>query len=260
MATWFKFHTDFRDHYKTRNACRALGIDVVQFTGHMVLLWSFTTEHAWKDADLAPWGDEGIEQAAGWKGQPGAFVAALRECGREKDGGRGPGFLDGSIVHDWLELAGKLVTDRIAKIKKRRKPRQEEQPEPAPGTDATDYDGIQAAWNAFARKHGLSEVRTLTRERRAKVRARDWSVERLNEILTASGGPEKQPFLFGSKGWRMDFDWLFAKDDNALKVLEGKYRSATGAKPDDDDPYKDARARQRARHAEAETAYRPGKA
>ena len=76
----------------------------------MISLWHFVLKNAWKDANLEPWGDDGIEEAARWDGKSGAFVAAIREAK----------FIDGFIVHDWLERAGKLVLDRMYNEERRK--------------------------------------------------------------------------------------------------------------------------------------------
>jgi len=74
-------------------------------------LWHFVLRNAWETADLEPWGDDGIEHAARWGGQPGAFVAALRDAG----------YLDGSVAHGWMNRAGSLVMDRLRKKTERSK-------------------------------------------------------------------------------------------------------------------------------------------
>lgn len=85
--------------------CRILKIKPVVAVGHLQSLWHFTLRNAWENADLSPWGDDGIDAAARWEGAPGAMVKALREVG----------YLDGSVVHGWLERAGSLVLDRLRK-------------------------------------------------------------------------------------------------------------------------------------------------
>ena len=77
----------------------------------MVSLWHFALANSWETADLEKWGDTGIERAARWNGKPGRMVKALRDSG----------FLDGSIIHDWMEAAGKLVHERLRKREERSK-------------------------------------------------------------------------------------------------------------------------------------------
>lgn len=100
---WIEFHDDIWEHHKTERFADMLGLPTVYAVGHLASLWHFVLRNAWRDANLAPWGDRGIERAARWEGEPGKFVHAARECG----------VLDGSVVHGWMERAGKLVQDRL---------------------------------------------------------------------------------------------------------------------------------------------------
>lgn len=70
--------------------------------GHLHSLWHFTLRNAWRDANLEPWGDDGIAHAARWTGDHAVFCSALREVK----------FLDQYVVHSFIERAGKLINDR----------------------------------------------------------------------------------------------------------------------------------------------------
>jgi hypothetical protein len=86
------------------------------------------------------------------------------------------------------------------------------------------YDGVTTSWNAFARLHGLSPIRSLTTKRRQGVRLRHkhiWPV--LDEVYRKIAASD---FLKGSSGWRIDFDFLWCHPDNYIKILEGKYDNA----------------------------------
>ncbi len=107
---WIEFHDDIWEHHKTERLSDLLGLPIVYTVGHLASLWHFTLRNAWRDADLAPWGEKGIERGARWVGDPGKFVAAARECG----------FLDGTIVHGWMDRAGKLVQDRLYNEQRRK--------------------------------------------------------------------------------------------------------------------------------------------
>ena len=72
---------------------------------------AFCFDNAWRDASLERWNDAGIEEACRWNGKEGKMSKALRNAG----------FLDGFIVHGWLENAGKLVNDRLRIEAKRNK-------------------------------------------------------------------------------------------------------------------------------------------
>ncbi len=107
---WIESHDDIWTHHKTRALCRALKIRPIEAVGHLTSLWHFVLVNAWESANLEAWGEDGLEEAARWDGNPGAFILAAREAG----------FVDGFTVYGWLERAGKLVQDRIYN-KERRK-------------------------------------------------------------------------------------------------------------------------------------------
>ncbi len=83
--------------------------------------------------------------------------------------------------------------------------------------------GLRDAWNKCAKNLKLPRVEKLTDARRAKVRARlaatDWPWrEALKRIA-------KSPFLLGEndRNWKVNFDWFISNEDNAYKIIEGKY-------------------------------------
>lgn len=100
---WIEFHDDIWEHHKTEHFADLLGVSLVTAVGHLGSLWHFVLRNAWRDADLTPWGVRGIARAARWVEEPEKFVKAAQDCG----------FLEGFVVHGWLERAGKLVQDRL---------------------------------------------------------------------------------------------------------------------------------------------------
>lgn len=109
---WIESHEEIWDHHKVIRLCTAVGQPDYAVVGRLFSLWHFVLRNAWRDANLEPWGDEGIERASRWDGEKGVFVAALRECG----------FLDGFVVHGWQKRAGRLVQDRRRnELRKRRR-------------------------------------------------------------------------------------------------------------------------------------------
>lgn len=84
---------------------------------------------------------------------------------------------------------------------------------------------IVDAWRRVCVPKGAPNVREVTASRAGKLRLRihqhptyAWWDELFVKIA-------QTPFLFGngSRGWRVDLDWLIANDRNALKIVEGKY-------------------------------------
>ncbi len=99
---WIESHSDIWNHFKTRRLQKHLGIPLTQTVGHLLSLWHFTLDNSWQTGDLERWGEDGIEDACRWAGQPGALINALREVG----------YLDEYKVHDWFDYAGELVRKR----------------------------------------------------------------------------------------------------------------------------------------------------
>ena len=78
-----------------------LQVQPVVILGHIHALWHTVLEQQ-EDGDLAKWSDAFIAQAAHWTGESLIFVNELRQCG----------FLDGSLLHDWIDYAGRYLTSK----------------------------------------------------------------------------------------------------------------------------------------------------
>lgn len=72
-------------------------------------------------------------------------------------------------------------------------------------------------WNRKAHSKGLPEIRTLTEDRRRKLKTRLANPKWFEIFVSAF---KKLP-LGGD--WQPDFDWFIANASNASKVAEGKY-------------------------------------
>lgn len=99
---WIKVHEEIATHYKTERLADQLNLPPAQAAGHLLFLWLFTVRNAWRDGDLSKWGDNAIERGAGWQGGKGVLVDALRSSG----------WLDGSEVHDWQDVAGVFIKQK----------------------------------------------------------------------------------------------------------------------------------------------------
>jgi len=75
-----------------------LGIKQVYLSGHLHSLWHNVLEQQ-EDGNLINWPDELIAQMAAFDGDAKQFVFLLR---KHK-------WLDGSLVHDWMDYAGKYL-------------------------------------------------------------------------------------------------------------------------------------------------------
>lgn len=105
-------------------------------------------------------------------------------------------------------------------------------------------------WNAFAIKHGLSQIEQIEtgsiRESHLKVRIKkmgDQPEKFFSEFLSKI---EEQPFLLGDNkdGWLVTFDWII-NSSNYQKIIEEQYKKRgqkepslwTGPKKRDPDPF-----------------------
>ena len=103
----------------------------------VIALWSLTLEYAWRDGNLEGLGEDGIAEACEWDENPGKLIQALRECGKQKNGETGPGFLDGFVVHNWTKRAGRLIWQRLRRLKA--KDIDKSQPSPSSAPDPNEY-------------------------------------------------------------------------------------------------------------------------
>lgn len=230
MSTWIAVDDELPYIHKTATFRRMLKAGSTrEAMSYLIMLWLYTLKVAWRNGDLSPYGESMIEEACEWKGEPGALVKAMRECGHVgPDGIRGSGFLDGYIVHDWVERSGKLINDRIYREERRA----------GGGTDLAPKDPeaqlIHQIWNNYAK------MRSLPASARAPKLPDGMNSVKFQLLLDAAA---KQPFLHGAgpQHWRMDLGWLL-RPANTEKVLASGYfvkESGAAAEPvgaDEGDP------------------------
>jgi len=75
----------------------------VYIMGHLHALWHTVLEQQ-EDGDLSRWSDQLIAQAAQWDGDATEFVTRLRERG----------WIDGHLVHDWIDYVGPYLTKKYS--------------------------------------------------------------------------------------------------------------------------------------------------
>lgn len=92
---------------------------------------------------------------------------------------------------------------------------------------ALQPEHVVEAWNALAVRHGLAQVKKLTKGRLKSLKARiaEHTIEDFTEAIAAI---ERAPFLLGDSkgGWRADFDF-FVQPSSFVKLIEGSYDRAT---------------------------------
>ncbi len=98
---WVESHTVLGRHRKVVLLADHLKIEIPTLVGHLHLLWHAVLEQQ-EDGDLSQWSDAVIAHAAMWKGDATIFVASLRQFG----------WIDGVLVHDWLDYVGEYLTKK----------------------------------------------------------------------------------------------------------------------------------------------------
>ena len=78
-----------------------LSLPPVVILGHLHALWHAVLEQQ-EDGDLSSWPDDMIAHAAAYTGDSAVFVRSLQ----------GQKFFDGKVVHDWLDYAGRYLTNK----------------------------------------------------------------------------------------------------------------------------------------------------
>ncbi len=84
----------------------------------------------------------------------------------------------------------------------------------------------------------LPQVLEFGPQRREKCRHRLAKNPRkfIDQFMRAVIKAQETPFLRGEggRGWKADFDWFVANDQNVIRVLEGRYDSGARANPGDE--------------------------
>lgn len=189
---WIESHQELRDHPKTIRLTHLLGVHRMQAIGHLHALWWWCLSYA-DNGDLARFEYYEIAMAAGWDGDPEAFVKALAEAG----------WLEGDlmVVHDWEHYGGKLAERRRADAERKSAARRKEVRRKSGGRAMERRtDGVRREENTREENTttaGISEPKASTTPQLAvssQKRATDPTFEALYEATT--GSPyEGQPQL-----------------------------------------------------------------
>jgi len=98
---WIRVSTGLQRHRKVRELAHDLRLRPVYVVGHLTALWGDVLEQQ-EDGNLSSWSDDMISMSADYSGDAPRFVSLLQKHG----------FLDGRIVHDWLEYVGPYLTGK----------------------------------------------------------------------------------------------------------------------------------------------------
>ena len=90
--------------------------------------------------------------------------------------------------------------------------------------EKVDFKRVLSLYHSICTDFPKLEKLTDTRKAKIKLRFREMGCE-YEKIETLFRKMQASKFMQGdnSRGWKADFDWLFANDKNWPKVLEGKY-------------------------------------
>jgi len=97
-VAWIESHTVLLRHRKLIELSKDLRLKPVYVMGHLHALWHAALEQQ-EDGDLSSWSDELIAELASYPGDAPQFVRLLQQHK----------WLDGKIIHDWLDCAGKYL-------------------------------------------------------------------------------------------------------------------------------------------------------
>ena len=106
---------------------------------------------------------------------------------------------------------------------------EKEKPTPTAPAAPGVCEELFAFWND--NRGALPKALKLTKSRRSKVLTRIKSDPNFPKIfMDALLKARQTPFCCGATGgtWRASFDWMIESDENAVKVLEGKYGDGKG--------------------------------
>lgn len=100
---WIESHTVLSRHRKIIELSRELRLKPVYTMGHLHALWHAALEQQ-ENGDLSSWTDEFIAESAQYQSDAPQFVRLLQKYG----------FLDGKIIHDWLNYTGLYLTKKYS--------------------------------------------------------------------------------------------------------------------------------------------------
>ena len=97
-------HTVLLRHRKLRELSRSLRLKPVYVMGHLHALWHAALEQQ-EDGDLSSWSDDLIADSSEYGGDSAQYVSLLQHHR----------WLDGKLIHDWLDYAGAYLRGKYAK-------------------------------------------------------------------------------------------------------------------------------------------------
>lgn len=241
---------------------RMLGVGIPQAIGHLHCLWWWCGEYV-TDGDITSYSDDDIADACGWEGEASTLMEALINCGVGDKPGFVEVIEGQRYIHDWYEYIGKLLDKRAKDRERQRDKRKTSEGNPTDvqrtstgspsvvagtvptvptvphrtvptepkdttlvGHDPVPYERLRSLWNEIVVPKGAPEVRALSKQRKAHVKAR-WN-EKHDNLVTLEDWERffrwiaRECSNVCNKGW-FGFDFLFKSETNLLKTIEGNY-------------------------------------
>ena len=184
---WIESHDELPTHPKTGKLARRLGVEAPQVVGHLHFLWWWCITHR-PDGILHDMDAEDIAFAAGWSGDPVAFVDALFAAGWLDDNG------EILSVHDWWEGAGKTIKRRKFATERQRKARDQSTPDNGSHDSHADVTrdthashGADSDSDSDSDKTQDQSQESVSRKR-ATTLPDNWTPEPEPELVKAIGG------------------------------------------------------------------------
>lgn len=106
---WIESHTVLLRHRKLLELARELRLRPSHALGHLHALWHAALEQQ-EDGDLSSWTDEFIADSSDYPGDAPKYVRLLQKHG----------WIDGRLLHDWLDYAGAFLTGKYHTSKRGR--------------------------------------------------------------------------------------------------------------------------------------------
>ncbi len=247
---WIESHTVLLRHRKLIELSKDLRVKPVYAMGHLHALWHVALEQQ-EDGDLSSWSDELIADASSYLGDAGWYVSLLQQHK----------WLDGKLIHDWLDYAGKYLQSKYHNTNRRylkevwakhgkhygkstslRKRLGRSPPVRLGNVSSSLNSSPDSGWPSPEKLVELynkltpddcAAVQTLSPARRAKAeeylkifpKQEFWEqvFDRVHHSRFLRGMQNKN----GHGSFHFDFDWMLTKgkdgSENVVKVAEGRY-------------------------------------
>lgn len=138
---WIESHTVLLRHRKLIGLSRELKIRRAYALGHLHALWHAAMEQQ-EDGDLSLWSDEMISESSDFPGEASVWVQGLQKHG----------FLDGRVLHDWIDYAGRFLIKKYGG-----------------GDNAAGREKLTEIWKKHGREYGQANKKRVVSDHKANL-------------------------------------------------------------------------------------------